>query len=232
MKSYNFIYSNYENLREYIKANNIDIKPNVLVQVYSGIIDKEFISEIITKIKVLMPQCKIIGATSAAEIFEGKTYTKKCEISINLLLQDITNNLTRDLIMEKLANSKNPTKVVFEIVESEGIENFDIVIDFIKEVKKYGAKVAIDDFGTGYSNFSYLMKLNVDYIKIDGSIIKNLHKDKSAEIITKTLVSFAKELGIETVAEFVAEEDVYNKIRNLNIDYSQGYYFSEPKPFI
>lgn len=112
------------------------------------------------------------------------------EISINLLLQDITNNLTRDLIMEKLANSKNPPKVVFEIVESEGIENFDIVIEFIKEVKKYGAKVAIDDFGTGYSNFSYLMKLNVDYIKIDGSIIKNLHKDKSAEIITLKAITF------------------------------------------
>ena len=76
------------------------------------------------------------------------------------------------------------------------------------------------------------MKLNVDYIKIDGSIIKNIHKDKSAELVTKTIVAFAKELGIETIAEFVAEEEIYNKIKDLNIDYSQGYYFSEPKESI
>jgi EAL domain-containing protein (putative c-di-GMP-specific phosphodiesterase class I) len=72
------------------------------------------------------------------------------------------------------------------------------------------------------------MKLNVDYIKIDGSIIKNVHKDKSAETVTKTIIAFAKELGIETVAEFVSEEEIYNKIKDLHVDYSQGYYFSEP----
>ena len=76
------------------------------------------------------------------------------------------------------------------------------------------------------------MKLNVDYIKIDGSIIKNIHKDKSAEMVTKTIVAFAKELGIETVAEFVSEEEIYNKIKDLKVDYSQGYYFSEPKDSI
>jgi diguanylate cyclase (GGDEF)-like protein len=154
------------------------------------------------------------------------------EISINLLLQDIVNSEIRTLIIEKLKKAKNPKKVVFEIVESEGIENFKEVIDFIKEIKKYGAKIAIDDFGTGYSNFSYLMKLDVDYIKIDGSIIKNVHKDKSAETVTKTIVTFAKELGIETIGEFVGEEEIYNKIKDLNIDYSQGYYFSEPKESI
>lgn len=151
------------------------------------------------------------------------------QISINLLFQDIINSQIRALIIEKLQKTKNPEKVVFEIVESEGIENFNEVAEFIKEIKKYGSKIAIDDFGTGYSNFSYLMKLNVDYIKIDGSIIKNIHNDKSAETVTRTIVTFAKELGIETVAEFVAEEEIYNKIKELNVDYSQGYYFSEPK---
>lgn len=159
-------------------------------------------------------------------------YNTDYEISINLLLQDIVSSEIRTLIIEKLKKAKNPKKVVFEIVESEGIENFKEVTDFIKDIKKYGSKIAIDDFGTGYSNFSYLMKLNVDYIKIDGSIIKNIHKDKSAELVTKTIVAFAKEFGIETIAEFVSEEEIYNKIRDLNIDYSQGYYFSEPKEII
>lgn len=162
------------------------------------------------------------------KIFEATNKTN-CEISINLDIQDIESQEIRELIVEKLEKANNPKKFVFEIVESEGIEDFDEVEKFIREIKKYGSKIAIDDFGTGYSNFNYLMKLNVDYIKIDGSIIKNIHRDKSAEVITKTIVAFANELGIETVAEFVAEEEIYSKISELNVDYSQGYYFSEPK---
>lgn len=173
----------------------------------------------------LYKELTIIMLEKTFEVLNKTDY----EISINLLLQDIVNNEIRTLIIDKLEKSKNPKKVVFEIVESEGIENFNEVTEFIKEIKKYGSKIAIDDFGTGYSNFSYLMKLNVDYIKIDGSIIKNIHNDKSAEVVTKTIVTFAKELGIETIAEFVSEEEIYNKIKDLKVDYSQGYYFSEPK---
>ena len=165
------------------------------------------------------------------KIFEALNKTDY-EISINLLLQDIVSSEIRTLIIDKLEKANNPKKVVFEIVEAEGIENFNEVTDFIKDIKKYGSKIAIDDFGTGYSNFSYLMKLNVDYIKIDGSIIKNVYKDKSAEMVTKTIVAFANALGIETIAEFVADEEIYNRIKDLNIDYSQGYYFSEPKETI
>ena len=176
----------------------------------------------------LYKELTIIMLEKTFEVLNNTDY----EISINLLLQDIVSSEIRTLIIEKLKKAKDPKKVVFEIVESEGIENFKEVTDFIKDIKKYGSKIAIDDFGTGYSNFSYLMKLNVDYIKIDGSIIKNIHKDKSAELVTKTIVAFAKEFGIETIAEFVSEEEIYNKIIDLNIDYSQGYYFSEPKSII
>ncbi|BCZ44760.1 sensor domain-containing phosphodiesterase [Clostridium gelidum] len=179
----------------------------------------------ISKKAGLYKELTIIMLEKTFEVLDNTDY----EISINLLLQDIISSEIRALIIQKLKKAKNPKKVVFEIVESEGIENFNEVTEFIQEIKKYGAKIAIDDFGTGYSNFNYLMKLDVDYIKIDGSIIKNIHKDKSAEMVTKTIVLFAKELGIETIAEFVSEEEIYNKIKDLNIDYSQGYYFSEPK---
>ncbi|MFW2490614.1 EAL domain-containing protein [Clostridium chromiireducens] len=179
----------------------------------------------IAKKSGLYKELTVIMLEKTFEVLNKTNY----EISINLLFQDIINSEIRTLIIDKLEKANDPKKVVFEIVESEGIENFNEVTEFIREIKKYGSKIAIDDFGTGYSNFSYLMKLNVDYIKIDGSIIKNIHKDKSAELVTKTIVTFAKELGIETVAEFVSDEEIYNKIKELNIDYSQGYYFSEPK---
>ncbi len=152
------------------------------------------------------------------------------EFSLNLLVSDIKNQDIRKLIIEKLENKKIASRVVFEIVESEGIEKFDEIIEFINEVKQYGAKVAIDDFGTGYSNFAYLMKLNVDYIKIDGSIIRNIYEDKMSEMVAESIVNFSSKLGINTIAEFVHNQSVHNKINELGINFSQGYYFSKPEP--
>nr|WP_297890535.1 EAL domain-containing protein [Sulfurihydrogenibium sp.] len=122
--------------------------------------------------------------------------------------------------------------MTFEILESEGIENYEDVSGFIKEVKSYGSKIAIDDFGSGYSNFAHMLKLDVDYLKIDSSLIKNIHQDKNSQIIVQTIVGFAKKLGIKTIAEFVHNREVFEKVRELGVDYSQGYYIGEPKPEI
>jgi c-di-GMP phosphodiesterase len=129
-------------------------------------------------------------------------------------------------------NKKIAHRVIFEILESEGVKNFDIMAEFIKNVKAMGCTIAIDDFGSGYSNFDYIIKLNVDYIKIDSSIIKNLDTDGNSMIIAKMIVNAAKELGILTIAEFVHSKSVYEKCLELGIDYSQGYFFSEPWEFI
>lgn len=93
-------------------------------------------------------------------------------------------------------------KVVFEILEDENVKNYNLLISFIDEIKSLGCKVAIDDFGSGYSNFEHLLKMNVDYLKIDSSIIKNVAKDENSYKITKTIVDFAKSLNLKTIAEF------------------------------
>ncbi len=149
-------------------------------------------------------------------------------VSINISVEDILNKDVNRFILNKLKESSISKKIVFEIIESEGIENFNQVLEFIKSVKSYGAKVSIDDFGTGYSNFDYLMKLKVDYIKIDGSMIKNIDTDENSQIITKTIVNFAKNMGIKTIAEFVCSKNVFMKVQELEVDFSQGYYFGEP----
>ena len=150
------------------------------------------------------------------------------DFSINLTIDDILNNEIKAYINTMLEKHQIGPRVVFEIVESESIENFQQVSNFILDVKKHGCKIAIDDFGTGYSNFEYLLKLNVDYIKIDGSMIKNIHKDKNSKIVVATIVNFAKQMNMKTVAEFVENEEILNEIKSLGIDYSQGYYFSAP----
>ena len=148
--------------------------------------------------------------------------------SINLVAQDIMDEEIVSLIFDRLKTCKNVTKVVFEIVESEDVYDVQEVSDFIRRIKEIGSKIAIDDFGTGFSNFSYIMQIRPDFLKIDGSIIKNIDKDESAKQITKTIVSFAKELNIKTIAEYVYSEEIYKLCEELGVDEYQGYYFSEP----
>lgn len=152
-----------------------------------------------------------------------------CIVSINISVDDILNEEVYNFIIQKLQEYGIGERVAFEIIESDGIENFEAVLRFIEKVKTYGVRISIDDFGTGYSNFEYLMKLKVDYIKIDGSMIKNLYDDENAQKITQTIVRFAKEIGIKTVAEFVCSKNIYDKVAQMEVDLSQGYYFGEPK---
>lgn len=154
------------------------------------------------------------------------------EFSINLTLQDIQCQETRGFLYEILQNSKAAKRAVFEIVESEGIENFEEVALFILILKSYGCKVAIDDFGTGYSNFSYLSKLDIDYIKIDGSLIKNINSDADHLLTVESILFFAHRKGIETIAEFVEDEETFTKLSELGVTYTQGYLFSIPSAHI
>ncbi len=134
--------------------------------------------------------------------------------------------------MEMLKKYDIASRVVFEIVESEGIEDFKEINNFIDKVKELGCKIAIDDFGSGYSNFEYLIKLNADYIKIDGSLIKDILIKKSNEEIVITIIDFAKRQGFKTIAEFVSTKEIFEKVKDLGIDYAQGYYIDEPSSTI
>jgi len=147
------------------------------------------------------------------------------KVSINISVHDILNSEIVELILEKLETTQIGHRIIFEIIESDGIENFDQVIEFIDKVKTFGCQIAIDDFGTGYSNFEYLMKLKVDFIKIDASMIKNIDIDNNALMVTQTIIDFARKMGIQTIAEFVHSKSVYEKINDIGIDFAQGYYF-------
>ncbi|MCT4598930.1 MAG: GGDEF domain-containing phosphodiesterase [Vallitalea sp.] len=150
------------------------------------------------------------------------------DFSVNISADDIIDEETREYIYNKLRTSTCSSHVIFELVESESIENYDQVVDFIDNVKSYGAEVAIDDFGTGFSNFHYLFKLNISCIKLDGSIIENIANDKACELVAETIIGFARKMNITTIAEYVSNKDIYDKIKQLGIDFSQGYYFSKP----
>lgn len=150
-------------------------------------------------------------------------------VSINFSVDDILDTPTREFLLYKLATSAHSNQIIIELLESEGIDNYTEVSSFIKQVKQYGVRIAVDDFGTGYSNFAHILRLNVDLLKIDGSLIKNLDTDLNAQTILKAIVHFSRQLGLKTVAEFVHTKSVYEKCLELNVDYFQGFYLSEPK---
>jgi len=148
--------------------------------------------------------------------------------SVNIEADDIINKDIQNFIKNHLENFKNPERVIFELVESENIHDLPDTKEFISFIKSKGAKIAIDDFGTGYSNFSYLLDLEPDYLKIDGSLIVNISTDLKAYYIVKTLVHFARNLDIKVIAEFIHSDEILTICKSLGIDEFQGYYFAKP----
>ena len=152
------------------------------------------------------------------------------KISINLSSLDIEKESTRNKLYELLDEyKKDASRIVFELLEDEDVKDFTVIKRFIKKVKSFGVKIAIDDFGAGYSNFERLLEFEPDILKIDGSLIKNIVNDTYSKNVVETIVSFAKKQKIITIAEFVENEEIFNILNNLGVDYSQGYYFGEPK---
>jgi len=151
-------------------------------------------------------------------------------VAINLSMSDIENKDIRNMIDcfldEYAAYGK---RIIFELLEDERINNFKLIITFINRIKKRGVKIAIDDFGSGYSNYERIFKLSPDIIKIDGSIIGNLQRSTYSQDIVESLVYFSKKQGIKTVGEWVENESTYDILRNIGVDYSQGYYFGKPE---
>ncbi len=155
----------------------------------------------------------------------------KANVSINLSALDIEQKSTRDTIYKLLFQyHRFASRVVFELLEDEDIKDFKVIKDFITHVKSYGVKIAIDDFGSGYSNYNRLLDYQPDILKIDGSLIRDIDTNSYSQSVVKSIVTFAKEQNLETIAEFIENEAIFSKVKELGIDYSQGYYFGKPLP--
>lgn len=154
------------------------------------------------------------------------------DFSINLSMDDIDNQEIFSMIETKLQEYPQiGSKVIFELLESEAIkDNYKGITHFIQTVRRYGCRIAIDDFGSGYSNFSRILHLDVDIIKIDGSLIYQLDTDNKALNVVQTIISFTKNASIHTVAEFVHNATIAQIVSDLGIDSAQGFYYHRPLP--
>jgi diguanylate cyclase (GGDEF)-like protein len=201
----------YESLIRYIEDDGTAIPPFKFL-------------DIAKKAKLYPYIIKVMIAEAFALITKYNT-----RVAVNISYDDIVSQESMSFIFDSLEQNKQYTQLLeFEILESEAIEDFDIVNDFINKVKEYSCTIGIDDFGAGYSNFNMLVKLDVDYVKIDGSLINKIDQDDNLKTIVETIKEFSTKLHYKTVAEFVASKEILDVVASLNIDYAQGYYFSPP----
>lgn len=151
-------------------------------------------------------------------------------ISINLSGQSFSESdfLTnvKHLMMSYRVNTK---QICFEITESAAVENMVLVQQFMTEMKRLGVKFALDDFGTGLSSLTYLKQFPVDYLKIDGSFIKDILNGDIDRTLVDGMNKMAHTMGLKTIAEYVESKDILDLLDTLNVDYAQGYYIQKPE---
>ena len=151
--------------------------------------------------------------------------------AINLSGASICNNGFLEFLIEQFPRHQIPPQTIcFEITETAAIANFDQARYFMGELKEIGCRFALDDFGSGLSSFAYLINLPVDYLKIDGIFVKNINDNLISQAIVEGFNGIAHAMNLETVAEFVEDETILEKLREIGVDYAQGYGISHPIP--
>lgn len=152
-------------------------------------------------------------------------------ISINLSGASVTDDGFLSFIKNQLIIHEVPPAIVcFEITETAAIANLQAASGFINELKHLGCRFALDDFGSGLSSFSYLKNLPVDYLKIDGSFVRDMETDAIDCAMVDSIHQLGKVIGTKTIAEFVENDGILAKLAEIGVDYAQGYGISRPQP--
>ena len=223
---------------------NGELRPffQAIVNNETGKIEKyESLVRIVTEDEVILPYkfltaAEVTGTLTSitkaviSEAFKTFAYEEDIEFSINITDQDLHDDVLFKLLQYKTKQYDiSPSRVVLEILEDIVSVDSEKSAARLKELKEYGFKIAIDDFGTQGSNFSRLLDIDPDYIKIDGSFIKNIATDEKSKIIVETIVGFCKKLDIKVIAEFVHNEETLEMVKTLGIEFSQGFHLGKPE---
>ncbi len=153
-------------------------------------------------------------------------------ISINLSGQSLAENNVLDFIVERLDESGiDGEKICFEITETMAIANLSNAMKFISKLKELGCRFALDDFGSGLSSFGYLKNLAVDFLKIDGMFVKDIVDDPIDHAMVKSINEIGQVMGMQTIAEFVENDVIKGMLKEIGVNYAQGYGIGKPIPF-
>ncbi len=151
--------------------------------------------------------------------------------SINLSGASLSDESFLDFIKLQFDQQKvSPHNICFEITETAAILNLSVATEFMSELKKIGCRFSLDDFGSGLSSFSYLKNLPVDYLKIDGTFVKDMAEDPIDYAMVQSIHNIGHVMGLKTIAEFVENITVLNMLKDIGVDYAQGHWIGAPTP--
>jgi EAL domain-containing protein (putative c-di-GMP-specific phosphodiesterase class I)/DNA-binding response OmpR family regulator len=248
--AYNKMVKEIEKTISMIEYINDAIKEDRVVPVYQPILDiktnKIYKYECLVRIKKadggLLSPAHFLETAKQSEQYSKITkiviqksfeYMSKqspeIEFSINLSSLDIENSEMKSFLFQKLDEYQLHKRLIIELLEDESVNDFTVVVEFINKVKKMGVRIAIDDYGSGYSNLERVFQFQPDFLKIDGTIIQGICENNIKLAIAKSAVNLAKEIGIKTISEYISDKQIYNKAKEIDVDFLQGYYISEPK---
>ncbi len=151
------------------------------------------------------------------------------QLSINISAYDISSEPFRKWFFKQLASYPNTHNLFIEFVETENYQN-EMLFEFIDTVRSYGCRISVDDFGSGYATYTTIIALSPAFIKIDGTIIKDIANNKKNVIILRSICFMADLIGAKTIAEFVEDDKTQVVLEKYGVNYSQGYLFSKPEP--
>lgn len=156
-----------------------------------------------------------------------------CQVSINLSGQSLTNNGLQEFIETEMQKYGIDSDLIcFEVTETSAMSNLDDAQLFISKIRQLGCKFSLDDFGTGLSSFAYLQNLEVDFLKIDGSFVKNIVEDAVSLSMVSAINQVGHAMNLKTIAEYVENDSILKSLKEIGVDYAQGYGINKPQPFI
>jgi diguanylate cyclase (GGDEF)-like protein len=164
------------------------------------------------------------------EAFLSSELAQNVDYSLNISAHTLADKEYLPQLVKLVANSGKAHQIIFEITESAAITHIETARSYIRQLKALGCRFSLDDFGSGFSSFAYLCDLHVDYLKIDGSLIRVLGRNPSDTSVVMAIVNMAQALGLKTIAEYIETTDLTALLSTMKVDYGQGYALHKPEP--
>ena len=153
--------------------------------------------------------------------------------AVNVSAQSLADETFLFYVLEQIEESLvDPRRLCFEITETAAISKLDSAIRFISALKVKGCRFILDDFGSGLSSFAYLKDLSMDFLKIDGEFVQNMVDDRVKRAMVESINQIGHVMGLQTIAEWVENRQTLETLRDLGVDYAQGYWLCRPQPLI
>ena len=174
---------------------------------------------------VVRKALEVLGRSSAARAEPERVFT------INLSGQSLgERGFLEDIALEIQGSRFDPRRICFEITETATIANMEAALRFFTRLRAYGCRFLLDDFGSGMSSLAYLKNLPVDYLKIDGEFVLNIVRDPVQRAMVESVHRISRVLGLKTIGECVEEEGTLETLKQIGIDYAQGFWLADPVP--